>query len=340
MNRLRTRGWKLGLALGVALVLSLGAAAPALALPIIIGPVTPLFPIFPLQWMTGTCKDAGTTAPIQGVVVSGYNATDGSYAWSTVTGADGKYSLFLVPGDYKLQFRDPLGRYGEQWTYNQANMVDSSSGTLASGVNFDWGDIQLRQAATIKTIVRRAGHPLTVLPGQFIMLQQKSGVGTVQQWSATTGGAGTAAWSALRTFSVTYKESAIDPTGRFYAGDSSAGWHAVVGGATTVTYAELFPAGASREITPTVPAAKSSQKRGRSFKVTGKFSKSIANGSQIKVLAVKGSTTKTFGGKIKSGGYSANVKLAKGTWKLYALFGGNSAYAANDSLNSKTVKVK
>jgi hypothetical protein len=246
----------------------------------------------------------------------------------------------LAPGTYKLQFRDPSNRYGEQWGYNQANLTDATDEAIVSNVNFDWGNIQLRQAGTIKTVVRRTGHPLTTLPGQFLILQQKSGSNTLQQWSGTTGGAGSAAWAGLRTFGVTYLESAIDPTGRFYAADSATGWHSLVGGTTLTTFIDLVPAGASREITPTVPACKTPRTRNKYFAVTGAFTKPIANGTQLKILAVKGGTTKTFSGKIKSNKYSSSVKLSKGTWKLYALFKGNATFAPNDSLLGKTVVVK
>jgi hypothetical protein len=299
------------------------------------------FPILYIQLITGTVNDAGTTAHVPGIVVSAYDASTHTYVWSTVTAADGSYGLWLAPGTYKIQFRDPSNRYGEQWGWNQANFEDASDQVLSSGVNTDMGVVQLRPAATIKTIVRRAGHPLTTLPGQFLILQQKSALSTLQQWSATTGGGGAYSWPGMRTYSVTYLESAIDPTGRFYAADSTTGWHSVVGGTTTTTYVDLSPAGSSREVTPSVPATKkSTQKKNKYFTVTGTFSKPLANGKQITILAVKGSVRKTFAGKIKSNKYSASVKLAKGTWKLYALFGGNATFAANDSLSGKTVTTK
>jgi hypothetical protein len=157
-----------------------------------------------------------------------------------------------------------------------------------------------------------------------------------------TPGNGLNVWPGLRPQNVVWQASAIDPTARFWSGSSDGGWVAYTGNTVNTVAIQLSPAGSSREITPTVPAAKYSEKRNKAFGVTGKFldNKPIANGSQIKILAVKGGTSKTFNGKIKSNKYSASVKLGKGTWTLYALFGGNATYAANDSLTGKTVKVK
>jgi hypothetical protein len=143
--------WRVVFGALLALSVVLGTAVQAHALPIFI----------PIQFMRGTAVDAGTTAPIAGIVVSAYDNASGLYEGSAVTGSDGKFAIFLFPGDYKLQYRDPKGKYGETWWYNQANMTDASENTLASNTDTIVDPVQLRQAGTIKTVVRRAGHPLT-----------------------------------------------------------------------------------------------------------------------------------------------------------------------------------
>ncbi|MDR3685960.1 MAG: carboxypeptidase-like regulatory domain-containing protein [Coriobacteriia bacterium] len=337
---LRRRTIRGAAALLVATALMFAWVAPAQALfPIII----PHFPIYWfLQGIQGTVTNSGNGAPVSGIVVSAYDTSDGSYQWSDVTNSAGQYSLWLANGTYRVQFRDPAGRFGEQWWGLLASAQPNYASALnltVSGAYVTGISPALHQAATIKTVVRRFGHPMTMLPGQFVIVQQKDGSGHLQQWSATTGSDGAAAFSGLPWSAVTYKESAIDPTGRFYAGDASSSFAAIIGGVNPI-YIDLSPAGASREITPTVPAAKYSEKKNVAFSATGGFSKSLSSGSQIKILAVKGGTSKTFGGKIKSNKYKVSVKLAKGTWTLYALFGGNSTFAANDSYAGKSVKVK
>ena len=82
-----------------------------------------------------------------------------------------------------------------------------------------------------------------------------------------------------------------------------------------------------------------------SFKVTGSINKRITSPKTLKIVATKGSTTKTFTvaltAKASSTSYSGKVKLSKGTWTLFALFGGNSTTAPQDSgLVGRTVVVK
>jgi hypothetical protein len=172
----------------------------------------------------------------------------------------------------------------------------------------------------------------------FLIVQQKSALNTYQQWSGVSGSGGVTMWPGLRAYNVMYAENAIDPTGRFYS-SSITSFHTIIGGAVNTEYIDLTVA-ASHDITPTVPSCSAKQKKNVSFTVKGTFSKSIANGKQISILAIKGGTQKSFGGAIKSNKYSAKVKLSKGTWTLYALFSGNATFAANDSLAGKVVTVK
>jgi hypothetical protein len=236
--------------------------------------------------------------------------------------------------------RDPSGRYGSCWRGASGNVANQDLAWGLFSVSGGWTPVnaQLTQAGTIDVVARRAGHSLTFLPGIFVITQQSEG--HIRQLTATTAGNGLASFPGLLVgvSHPTYMESGIDPTGRFYAQDADT-WHTITAGTSTV-YCDMYPAGASREITPGVPATKYNHTKGRSFSVSGTFSKSLANGSQIKILAVKGSTRKTFSGKIKSSKYYVNVKLPKGYWTLYALFAGNSTFAANDSLNGKSVHVK
>jgi hypothetical protein len=200
----------------------------------------------------------------------------------------------------------------------------------------------LMNAGVIRATARRIGHPLTVLPGTFVIAQQKDSANNIRQWSATAGAGGVATFSGLfpnPSGFPKYQVSGIDPNGWFYSTDAFSDWASIPGGSVTPVSLDMTPM-SGKDIALSVPVAKYSEKRSKAFPVTGKFLATIANGSQIKILAVKGGTSKTFSGKIKSSKYSASVKLGKGTWSLYALFTGNAAFAPNDSLTAKTVKVK
>jgi hypothetical protein len=341
MTRLLSkRGWRAGAAALLAVVLVFGLATPTLA-----GPIFQIPPWHDFHWLLaqgikGTVTDASTAAPIAGIIVSSYETSTGAYISSAVTAGDGTYTIGLGNGTYRLQFRDPAARYGEEWYSGQPNF-DSANNRTVTTLNYTSGNEQLNAAAAIKTVARRDGHTLTLLPGIFVIMQQKDASNNVHQWSATTGGNGAVAFGGLLpgTTYPKYKESGIDPTGRLYSTDAS-DWHTLTGGATTLTYLDMVAAGASREITPSVPSTKYTHKKNKKFGVSGTFSKAIANGTQIKILAVKGSTQKVFSGKIKSSKYSSTVKLGKGYWTLYALFKGNSTFAANDSLLGKAIHVK
>ena len=341
MTRLLSKkGWRAGAVVLLAVVLVFGVVAPAMAGPIIQLPPWHYFPWQLAQGIKGTVTDASSVAPIAGIVVSSYETSTGAYISSAVTAADGTYTIWLASGTYRLQFRDPAGRYGEEWWSDMPNYEDALDDVVTTA-HYSPGYEHLNAAGTIKTIARRAGHTLTFFPGIFVIMQQKDTTNNVHQWSATTGGNGAVAFGGLLpgTVSPVYKESGIDPSGRLYATDAS-DWHKITGGVTTLTYLDMVAAGASREITPSVPATKYTHAKNKSFTVTGTFSKTVAKGNQIKILAVKGSTQKVFPGKIKSSKYSASVKLKKGYWTLYALFAGNSTFAANDSLLGKAIHVK
>ena len=336
MRVLRTGTFKRVAVLAVVFACLMVWAIPAQALTLL------PFPIFFTQGISGTVRDAGTTAPIGGVIVSAYDDSNGVYEWSGVTAADGTYNLWLSPGTYRVEYSDPQNRYGGQWYFDDTNFTDALPITVTSAVWNNGNNINMRQAFTLKTVTQRAGHPLTKIGGAVIILQEKdSGTTHVTTQHGMTPGNGVNVWPGLRPQNVLWEASAIDPTARFWSGSSDGGWVAYTGGTVNTVAIQLSPAGASREITPTVPfVSKPSQKRNKAFGVSGAFTKALSNGSQIKILAVKGSTTKTFNGKIKSNKYSSSVKLGKGTWTLYALFGGNATFAANDSLTGKSVKVK
>ncbi len=329
--------------LALTIVMVFAWVVPAQALdPIIIFP--PII-FFPLTGIDGTVTDSGTSAPIQGIIVSAYKDSDGSYAWSTVTNATGQYSLWLDNADdYKLQFRDPSNKYGEQWANNQANFDDGSDFTPA--LPYHTVNVQMHTATTLKNVVRRIGHPYTRIKGSYVIVQQKSAVNTVQTFSKTVDKYAAATFKGLRGTNVTYKESAIDPSGMFYSGDATSTWLPYYGGTTNTIYIDLYVAGESKNVTITVPSSKSTVNAGSTFAVAVTASRNITTSQKMMILAKKGSTTKRFylpkvshptGGSTK---YLKGIKLSKGTWTLYAVWPGSSKYSTTDSVTGKTVKAK
>lgn len=315
-----------GLVLAVSIVSLLALSPPALA----------------AQGITGTVRDASSTAVLSGVVVSVFDQAAGDmYVGSDITNASGSYAVFLANGSYLVQFRDPAGRYSDQWWGTGGTPQPESTDAQIVTVSGGWQTVSpgLHRAASIRAVVRRAGHPLTLIPGQFVIVQYRGESLYERQLSGTTGSDGSAQFYCLPWVNAGFKTTAMDPTGRLHPTVTPAWVDLSIG--TNVQYFDFAPTNASFEITPSVPSAGYSHKKNRTFTVTGTFSKSIANGSQIKILAVKGSSKKTFSGKIKSSKYSASLKLGtKGKWTLYALFTGNASLAANDSLQGKVVKIK
>jgi len=315
-------------------------ALPAHALPIIVFP-----PIFFLNGINGTVKASGTEVPIKGIIVSAYKVSDGTYVWSSVTNAAGEFSLFLATGDYRVQYQDPLKRYGGQWYFDDTNYADGLNVTVTSA-NFSDASVHLHDAMTLKYVVRRLDHPLAKVGGANVILQQKDdGSSHVVMQTAVANGAGLVTFTGQRPQFVTYLATAIDTSGRFYTGSSSGSWLAFTGGSTHTTYVDLtvIPA---YDCTVTVPASsKYTRSANVSFTVTGSINKRITSPHTMKIVATKGSTTKTFTialtPKASSTSYSGKVKLSKGTWRLFALFAGNGNTAPQDSgLVGRTVVVK
>jgi hypothetical protein len=315
-------------------------ALPAHALPLIVFP-----PIFFLNGINGNVTNAGTAGAIKGVIVSAYRVSDGTYVWSSVTDATGHFGLFLATGDYRLQFQDPLKRYGGQWYSDATNYADASNITVTTG-NFTTANAGLLQAMTIKYVVRRLDHPLAKVAGANIILQQKDNISShVVMQTAVANSSGLVTFSGQRPQGVTYLASAIDTSGRYYTGSSNGGYLAFAGGTVTTVYADLTAIPAY-DCTVTVPASsKYTRSANVRFTVTGSINKRITSPHTMKIVATRGSTTKTFTialtPKTSSTSYSGKVKLSKGTWKLFALFGGNSTTAPQDSgVVGRTVVVK
>jgi hypothetical protein len=328
--------------LSLVAVLFFAWAVPAQAfVPIIFPPI-----FFHISGISGNVTNAGTSGKVPGIVVSAYDFTTSAYVSSAVTNSNGDYLLWIGAGTYELKFSDPKKVFGEQWYNNKSNWEYGDGIVVTTTVNPN-KDQALQKAASIKVVVRRAGHSLTRLANQALILQQKDLSNHIQAFDGLTNGSGYETFGGLRAADVTYKESAIDPSGLFYSNDATSTWLSHVGGQTDTAYIDLGLISESKNATVTVPSSSSSVTHNVSFTVSDTATRKITGSTKMKIVAKKGSTTKTFSiskssyptsGSTK---YRGKIKLtSKGTWTLYALWPGNSAYATTDSVTGKTVTVK
>ena len=96
----------------------------------------------PVTVLTGTLTDATTGAPVPGMWVV-LHAPDGTFLLLAATAADGTYRFgALRPGDHRVRFADPAGRYVNQW-WPSGTTVGSAAPVVAAG-----GTVVVDQALT------------------------------------------------------------------------------------------------------------------------------------------------------------------------------------------------
>ena len=295
--------------------------------------------------LQGTVADAGTTAKLSGITVDVYdNATNG-WLGTTMTDANGFWSYGCAPGNYNVRLSDPRAVYGEQWDYNQPNQWDSSAISVAS-LTWSTVDMNLRAAVKITDVVRRYGHPLTRLAGIAVSEEQTATSGFQQRvGSGLSSSAGACTFAGLRGYQVLYKATAQDP--KHWFGSASTAYAGYTGGTSRTVYVDMTLTNTSKDCTIGVPTCNPTVKHGVSLTVAVTAKRSIASSTKMTIVAKKGSTTRYFYlPKVShptstSTKYSAKIKLpSAGSWKLYALWPGNSAYAPTDSVGGKSVTAK
>ena len=90
--------------------------------------------------VTGSALDRGTRAPLASLSVEAH-APAGDLVYSTTTGADGRFTMALAPGDYKFLAFDEAKHYAVSY-YSDANSFASApsfhlaAGQALSGVDF------------------------------------------------------------------------------------------------------------------------------------------------------------------------------------------------------------
>lgn len=91
--------------------------------------------------ITGTVTDAASGAALAGVVVTIYDASGAPLGSGTATDSQGRYAVAgLAPGNYRVGFADPSGRYAAQFyagatTLAAATPIVISGGKLTGSIN-------------------------------------------------------------------------------------------------------------------------------------------------------------------------------------------------------------
>lgn len=337
MNVRRKRGLVRGAAVAVLFALTLAWAVPAHAL---------LF-----LWLQDIHGNVYNTTGIKGIIVE-VAKTDGTWVGQTVTDASGNYSIGLPSGSYTVKFMDPHPNpgqvYATRWfdteTAAKASTIVTVTAWPTPGFS-QAADEYMSKAVSVHTTARRAGHPLTKLPGMSIVVTHKdtnNANNFLDNYWASTGGDGSGTIGGMPHGD--FIDEVMDPAGNFGAAWAQFSYVTWASGSNISNEAALPLTNASMDVTVSVPAAKTPQKKNKAFNVTGKLSKRVTSPKKLTIVAKKGGTTKTFSVKItpKSGysTYKGSIKLGKGTWVVWALFAGNSTLATTDSGSGRTIVVK
>jgi len=291
----------------------------------------------------GHATDAVSHVGLRGIQVDVWSSV-GYHLDTLFTDASGHYTWgegFVDPSVVvRVTFSDPSKVYGPQAWGGGVNMLQGADIALVDG-DHKTADGALQKGVTFRATVTRTGHPYTKLPGIYVDYTWDA-YPINAFWTGYTSAAGINVLSGGAP--GVWSFDGVDPTGRFDEAFSTTSGQTFLAGSVSAIPIEMPVVDPSQDVVLSVPFAKSPQKAGNAFSVTGTLSKRVTRPKTVTILAIKGGTHKTFGAKITakatSSTYKASVKLKKGTWTLVALFGGNQTLAPTDSGTGSTVKVK
>jgi len=327
---LHHRRLKVVAALVLAAALLLALAVPAQAL---------LF--LPTGVIEGHVTDSVSHAALSGIRVDVYTAT-GGHIETTFTDSTGHYTFtlgtLLGPFTDHVGFTDVTGAHAQTAYSGKVNYLNGTDIVVGTGDD-RIANVAMDPAVVLKTTVMRSGHPFTKLSGKLVGATYFESPNAVY-WSGMTGGGGSATLSGLPTQS--FFMEVVDPLGSFATTTTNVGPYGVGQHAAVVIQMPL--ANLAKDVTVSVPHANTPQKKNKKFTVTGTMNHRVVAPKTLTILAVKGSTTKSFSVKIKAltstSTYKGSIKLGKGTWTLYSVFSGSGVWAPTDSVTGKVVKVK
>jgi Carboxypeptidase regulatory-like domain len=154
--------------------------------------------------VTGAITDASTAQPVTGVTVAAYD-TAGVLTASATSGADGRYSLVLPPGTYRLVAFDAQLRYTTSYDNGAAAYEQTATRTVVAGSTVT-ADFSMRRGVLIAgQVTDESGNPLS---GIEVFALNDAG-------ERVAGGMSNNGAFSMVVPAGWYKFAAIDPAGRY-----------------------------------------------------------------------------------------------------------------------------
>jgi hypothetical protein len=332
----RRMTWLCTLAAAVALLVAVLPAAPAAASP---------------AWgvIYGYAQDANTFNVLPGIKVQAFAISGSSYVPGPFTFTDntGNYAV-LVARDttYCVLFTDPHTTPNQVYAdraFATAGYVEGGTPVHVTGGDFEFAHVAMYKASIVDVTIHRAGQWSTPLKNMTVRVTDLSEPGlryytTDKNGSVLRGGvpAGNYAISVWDP-SHTFGSISIPPT-LSYPLSTNSEW--IAEGTMPLT-------NASADISVSKPSCNSSVKHGKKLKVSGTLSHRVTSPKKVRLDAYQWSPSATAWVlnkqadlKIKKSGkksaYSGSIKLPHaGSWRLVAVFPGNSTYAQSGSSYKK-----
>ena len=312
--------------------------------------------LVPQATIYGSVRDAQTLAKVPCIKVQAFMVNyDGTFTPSTVaySDANGDYSLTVVPGpmSYRVVFTDlipnPYQVFGDYVHVGRGFIEAGSNVTL----NYDGDSVLvpafMPRSSLVQVNVKRAGQWATPLSGMFVRI---ASVTDVALRGYTTDSSG----SVLRG-GIPYGQYVAmisDPAGKFATttmpGPDSA--HALDQNDEWIADASLPLLNAAANVVVSKPSCGSTVKHGVALPVSGTLSRRITSPKTMRLDAYQwssgakawvlntSSTLKVSNYQWKSK-YAGSITLPwAGSWRLVAVFGGNTKLAQSGS-TYKSVKV-
>jgi hypothetical protein len=157
--------------------------------------------------VTGIVRDALTTFQLAGIRVAAYDSS-GLAISSATTGADGRYTLAVAPGAYRLVAFDPQLNYATSYAGNASSYETTGPVTVTADVTIP-ADFTMRRGVRVSGTVTLSGG--TALTGIEVFALDANG----NRVAGATSANGT---FTLAVAPGTYRFVAIDPAGHYTAG--------------------------------------------------------------------------------------------------------------------------
>jgi hypothetical protein len=156
--------------------------------------------------ISGMVRDALTTLPLAGITVAAYDPSGLAIASST-TGADGRYSIAVAPGAYRLVASDPQLDYATSYAGGATSYETTGPVSVAADAMITTDFTMRRGIRVTGTVTHENGGALT---GVEVFALDASG-------NRVAGAVTNAGTFAIAVAPGTYRFVAVDPQGRYSA---------------------------------------------------------------------------------------------------------------------------